>query len=77
MTMRLLALATLLVLAPSTAGRSELITPPPSDMRAVMWVDDDSRFWRLNFMTMQIEPCGDECSRNLANNWKGCFGGER
>jgi hypothetical protein len=66
----------LMILAASTDGKSELIVPPP-EMRAVMWVDDDSRFWRLNFMTMQIEPCGEDCSRNLADNWKGCFGGEQ
>jgi len=71
LTMRILLLA-MLVLAPSTAGRSELTYHPP-DMRAVIWVDEDSKSCGLNFKTMRIEPCGEECSQNLANNWKGCW----
>jgi len=43
------------------------------DMRAVIWVDEDSRVWRLNFKTMRIEPCGEEFSRSIANKLEGCW----
>lgn len=64
-------LASLLFLFVGGAS-ADLLPPMPTDMRPVVWVDDDGNFWFQDFMTGAVEMCSHDCSQRMARNWERC-----